>query len=100
MYKHKGIGQVMAAHGLGLPKVKVNQGNQIKEYDISSPKYKYLYNSGKLMGYDKTSDTYIATNPNIYKGLIPPALMTGYLKSKTNEDEKNNSQYLTIKKSN
>ena len=28
------------------------------------------------------------TNPNIYKGLISPALMTGYLKSKTNKDEK------------
>lgn len=30
------------------------------------------------------------TNPNIYKGLIPPALMINYLKSKTNEDEKSN----------
>lgn len=28
------------------------------------------------------------TNPNIYKGLIPAGLMTGYLKSKTNKDEK------------
>lgn len=42
-------------------KVKVNQDNQIKEYDISSPEYKDLYNSGKLMSYDKTSDTYTAT---------------------------------------
>ena len=42
-------------------KVKVNQNNQIKEYDISSPEYKDLYNSGKLMSYDKTSDTYTAT---------------------------------------
>jgi hypothetical protein len=41
-------------------KVKVNQDNQIKEYDISSPEYKDLYNSGRLMSYDKTSDTYIA----------------------------------------
>ena len=42
-------------------KVKVNQNNQIKEYDISSPEYKDLYDSGKLMSYDKTSNTYIAT---------------------------------------
>jgi len=42
-------------------RVKVNQDNQIKEYDISSPEYKDLYNSGKLTSYDKTSDTYIAT---------------------------------------
>jgi hypothetical protein len=42
-------------------KVKVNQNNQIKEYDISSPEYKNLYDSGKLMSYDKTSDTYIST---------------------------------------
>jgi len=42
-------------------KVKVNENNQIKEYDISSPEYKNLYDSGKLMSYDKTSNTYIAT---------------------------------------
>jgi len=42
-------------------KVKVNQDNQIKEYDISSPEYKDLYNTGKLMNYDKNTDTYIAT---------------------------------------
>lgn len=42
-------------------KVKVNQNNQIKEYDISSPEYKDLYNSGKLTSYDKNSDTYTAT---------------------------------------
>ena len=42
-------------------KVKVNQGNKIKEYDISSPEYKDLYNTGKLMNYDKNTDTYIAT---------------------------------------
>lgn len=42
-------------------KVKVNHNNQIKEYDISSPEYKDLYNSGKLMSYDKNTDTYIAT---------------------------------------
>lgn len=41
-------------------KVKVNENNQIKEYDISSPEYKNLYNSGKLMSYDKNSDTYTA----------------------------------------
>jgi hypothetical protein len=44
-----------------IPKVKVNENNQIKEYDISSPEYKNLYDSGKLMSYDKTSNTYIAT---------------------------------------
>lgn len=42
-------------------KVKINQNNQIKEYDISSPEYKDLYNSGKLMSYDKNTDTYITT---------------------------------------
>ena len=42
-------------------KVKVNQDNQIKEYDISSPEYRDLYNTGRLMSYDKTSDTYTAT---------------------------------------
>lgn len=42
-------------------KVKVNHNNQIKEYDISSPEYRDLYNSGKLMSYDKTTDTYSAT---------------------------------------
>ncbi len=42
-------------------KVKVNQDNQIKEYDISSPEYRDLYNSGKLMSYDKNTDTYSAT---------------------------------------
>lgn len=42
-------------------KVKVNQDNQIKEYDISSKGYSNLYNSGKLMGYNKNTDTYIAT---------------------------------------
>lgn len=42
-------------------KVKVNENNQIKEYDISSPEYKTLYDSGKLMSYDKTSNTYTAT---------------------------------------
>ena len=42
-------------------KVKVSHNNQIKEYDISSPEYRDLYNSGKLMSYDKTTDTYSAT---------------------------------------
>lgn len=42
-------------------KVKVNQDNQIKEYDISSPEYRDLYNSGRLMSYDKNTDTYSAT---------------------------------------
>lgn len=42
-------------------KVKINQNNQIKEYDISSPEYKDLYNSGKLTTYDKNTDSYIIT---------------------------------------
>ena len=42
-------------------KVKVNQDNQIKEYDINSPEYRDLYNTGKLTNYDKNTDTYIAT---------------------------------------
>jgi len=52
-----------AGDGSLLPdwdKVKVNHNNQIKEYDISSPEYKDLYNSGKLMSYDKNRDIYIA----------------------------------------
>lgn len=42
-------------------KIKVNENNEIKEYDINSPEYEELYNSGRLMNYDKNSDTYIAT---------------------------------------
>ena len=42
-------------------KVKVNQDNQIKEYDINSPEYRDLYNTGRLVSYDKTTDTYSAT---------------------------------------
>ena len=34
---------------------------QYKEYDISSPEYKKLYDSGHLMSYDKNTDTYIST---------------------------------------
>ena len=41
-------------------KVKVNINNKIKEFDISSQEYKDLYNSGKLMNYDKNTDTYLA----------------------------------------
>lgn len=60
-------GSIKAKYGLVISKdnpntkVKVNQNNQIKEYDISSPEYKDLYNSGKLTNYDKNTDTYIAT---------------------------------------
>lgn len=35
--------------------------NNYKEYDISSPEYKTLYDSGQLTSYDKNTDTYIAT---------------------------------------
>lgn len=35
--------------------------NQYKEYDINSPEYEELYNSGRLARYDKNTDTYIAT---------------------------------------
>ena len=41
-------------------KVKVNINNEIKEFDISSQEYKDLYNSGKLMSYDKNTDSYTA----------------------------------------
>jgi len=78
-------------------KVKVNQDNQIKEYDISSPEYKDLYNSGKLMSYDKTSDTYIATP---LKELTVTAEAPQWLKykkeyEKTNPKSNYINQYLT-----
>ena len=41
--------------------VKVNQNNEVKEYNTSSQEYRDLYNSGKLMNYDKNTDTYTAT---------------------------------------
>jgi hypothetical protein len=41
--------------------VKINKDNIIKEYDIRSPEYKQMYDSGNLMSYDKTTDTYTAT---------------------------------------
>ena len=62
-------------------KVKVNQDNQIKEYDINSPEYKDLYNSGKLMYYDKETDTYIA--PPLEKVVIT-AEAPQWLKDKRN----------------
>jgi hypothetical protein len=42
-------------------KVKVNQNNQVKEYDISSKEYIDLYDSGKLASYDKDTETYMTT---------------------------------------
>ncbi len=41
--------------------VKVNKDNVVKEYDRRSPEYKAMYDSGKLMSYDKSTDTYTAT---------------------------------------
>ena len=35
----------------------------IKEYDIDSPEYRELYNSGAIANYDKNSDTYILSKP-------------------------------------
>lgn len=35
----------------------------IKEYDIDSPEYRELYNSGAITNYDKNSDTYILSKP-------------------------------------
>jgi hypothetical protein len=67
-------------------KVKVNHNNQIKEYDISSPEYKDLYNSGKLMSYDKNKDIYI-TPP--MKEVTVVAEAPQWLKYKR-EYEKNN----------
>ena len=78
-------------------KVKVNQNNQIKEYDISSPEYKELYNSGKLTTYDKNSDTYIATP---LQEVIVTAEAPQWLKykreyEKTNPKSNYIKQYLT-----
>ena len=101
--------QFTAKHGLVIPKaqdgivypngtkVKVNQNNQIKEYDISSPEYKDLYNSGKLMSYDKNSDTYIATP---LKEVVITAEAPQWLKykkeyEKTNPKSNYINQYLT-----
>ncbi len=41
--------------------VKINKDNVVKEYDRRSPEYKAMYDSGKLMSYDKSTDTYTAT---------------------------------------
>ena len=41
--------------------VKVNKDNVVKEYDRRSPEYKAMYDSGRLMSYDKSTDTYRAT---------------------------------------
>ena len=41
--------------------VKVNKDNVIREYDRRSPEYKAMYDSGRLMSYDKSTDTYRAT---------------------------------------
>ena len=79
-------------------KVKVNQDNQIKEYDISSPEYRDLYNSGRLMNYDKNTDTYIAAKP--LEEVTVTAEAPQWLKDKR-EYEKNNpkkdyiNKYLT-----
>lgn len=78
-------------------KVKVNQDNQIKEYDISSPEYRDLYNTGRLVSYDKTTDTYSATP---LKEVTATAEAPQWLKYKR-EYEKNNpkkdyiNKYLT-----
>ena len=78
-------------------KVKVNQDNQIKEYDINSKEYRDLYNSGKLTTYDKTTDTYSATP---LKEVTATAEAPQWLKYKR-EYEKNNpkkdyiNKYLT-----
>jgi len=71
--------------------------NNYKEYDISSPEYKDLYNSGKLMSYDKTSDTYIATP---LKEVTVTAEAPQWLKykkeyEKTNPKSNYINQYLT-----
>ena len=68
--------------------------------DINRKNIHIFPNTNQLKSAIGNNGMFDMTNPNIYKGLIPPALIIGYLKSKTNEDEKSNSQYLTIKKSN
>ena len=66
-------------------KVKVNQNNQIKEYDISSLEYRDLYNSGKLTRYDKNTDTYTATP---LKEVTITAEAPQWLKDKRNLEKK------------
>lgn len=66
--------------------VKVNQNNEVKEYNTSSQEYRDLYNSGKLMNYDEKTDTYIA--PPL-KELVIEEEAPEWLKYKR-EYEKNN----------
>lgn len=78
-------------------KVKVNQDNQIKEYDISSPEYRDLYNSGKLVSYDKNTDTYIATplEEVIIRGEAPEWVKYKREYEKTNPKSNYINNYLT-----
>lgn len=78
--------------------VKVNQNNEVKEYNTSSQEYRDLYNSGRLMNYDKNTDTYIAAKP--LEEVTVTAEAPQWLKYKR-EYEKNNpkkdyiNKYLT-----
>jgi hypothetical protein len=78
--------------------VKVNQNNEVKEYNTSSQEYRDLYNSGKLMNYDENTDTYIAAKP--LEEVTVTAEAPQWLKDKR-EYEKNNpkkdyiNKYLT-----
>ena len=40
--------------------IKVNKNGKIKEYDITSPEYKELYDSGKIFSYDEKTGDYVA----------------------------------------
>ena len=66
--------------------VKVNQNGQIIEYDLSSPEYKKLYESGTLASYDPETDAY-----------IPPTLkeftVVGEKPKWAKEKENNQSKY-------
>ena len=77
--------------------VKVNQNNEVKEYNTSSQEYRDLYNSGKLMNYDENTDTYIAAKP--LEEVTVTAEAPQWLKDKR-EYEKNNPKKDYINKTN
>ena len=84
-------------------KIKVTQpDSSIKEYDIESKEYAELYNSGHLMSYDKTTDSYYAKplDTAIVSGISPESTrvkrQVEYIKNNNFETTKNN--YAVINK--
>lgn len=59
----------------------------IKEYDIDSPEYRELYNSGAIANYDKNSDTYILSKP------LDEAVITAEAPQWAKDKRKYESQY-------